>query len=243
MMKKKNILFAIMLIMCITLSNTCYAYLYDGVNYTIEVPDSYEENTEGSFSDEQGNGIDIQVNSFSGDALYTQEELDMLVESLEESLSYNSEEGLQALRESNEEAGNPLTEEELLEYADAMSYKVIEKEITKISDNEYIAFHLRLEPYSKENGVYMDQYMTSTDEAVITITYSSRTLEGLESQDVVNSLKSLTLVDGRVAVTHSGFAFEFVLFGIIAVLLILAVLFVTYKAIIEKINNKRKVNK
>lgn len=237
-MKKRINILLILLIICSILTTNIYAKTYYTKYYTIDIPDIYEEETTGSYIDEEGNGINIQVNTFTGEANYTEEELDELVTSLETSLTFNTEDKIAQLKEMNEQSETPLSDEELLAYATAMSYKIYDKEITTFGKEDYKCYHFRMKSLSEDNTIRMEQYMTNVDNNVIAITIASTSEEGLIRQENIDAINSFTLTDGTQLAKKSSFSFEFVLFGIVCFAIGIAVIVFIFKNIVKRINKK-----
>lgn len=238
-MKKRIKILTILLVICSILTTNIYAQTYNTKYYTIDIPDIYKEASAGSFIDEEGNGINIQVNSFTGEANYTQEELDSLVSALEESLTFNTEDKIAQLKEMNEQSETPLSDEELQNYATAMSYKVYSKEITTFGKEDYKCFHFIMKSLSQDNTICMEQYMTNIDNNVIAITIASTTEEGLSRQENIDAINSFALSDGTELTKKSSFSFEFVLIGLICLAICIAVIIFIIKCLKERINKKK----
>lgn len=237
-MKKRINLIFILLTVCAMLTSNIYAFSYSGKYYTIDIPDIYKEQAEGSFTDSEGNGINIQIQPFTGQANYSQEELDAIANSMEESLTYTSEDTLAQLREFNQQSETPMSEEELVAYATALSYKVDKKEITTFGKENYTCFHFVLKSLSEDNPICMEQYMTNQSNNVIAVTIASASEEGLKRQENIDAINSFTLTNGTQVAKKTSFSFEFLFIGLVCLLIIGAVLVFIIKYIKERKNKK-----
>ena len=187
---KKSIIISLVFITIFSLCGMVNAYSTS--KYSIDMPSTYVLVTEGTFSDVDGNSINIQVSQgeSSGDP-YTQENLDRLVNEMYNNVDAYKEQIKASLKETY---GNYYTEDQIKEYVDSFKCKSVDtKEITTVSKNNYKCFQLVANYEMADYSYYCRQYSIMSGSDIYTITVSAQDKLDLFTQVVEDALNSFTI--------------------------------------------------
>lgn len=165
---------------------------YRTSKYQIEMPSSYTKVTEGSFTDENGDNINVQVNSFHGGfSGFTEEGLNQYVNSLNENLGDVKEKTKQLAKE---RYGEYISEDEIDKYVTDFKIDSIDKkEITTATKNNYKCYHVAITCSSGEKKMYMEYWEFASNNNIYLLAASASEKSKLQSEDVKYAINSFTI--------------------------------------------------
>lgn len=190
---KKSLLISVILLLVLSIATTVNAYSTS--DYTVDIPEDYEEVANAVFSAENGNGFNIQITPYEENAgdPYTDQMLDKLVDEIYTNLDSQKEEIKKQMKETY---GSSVTDEELQEYIESFKCNSIdEKEITKCTKNNYKCFHLVSNYSMGDYDYYCDQYSIVSGNKIYTLTLSSEDKEDFEDDEMKGIVDSFTIKD------------------------------------------------
>lgn len=185
---KKTILISIVFILILSLCN--FTNAYSTSQYSIDIPSTWTKTAENVFSKSNGDGVNVQITPFTGNAgnPYTQEMLDKLVNEIYNNIDDYREEMKASLKQTY---GLYMTDSEINKYVQSFKCNSIDlKEITTCSKNNYKCFHIISNFTMTNYSYYAEQYSIASGNNVFTLTLSSSNKSGLgtsEMKDIVNS--------------------------------------------------------
>ena len=187
---------------------------YESSKYSIELPNYYLSMAQDTFSDANGNTINIQVSKGDGNGNpYTQENLDRLVNEMYNNVDAYKEQIAESLKETY---GSYYSEEQIKPYVDGFKCKSIDtKEITTVSKNKYKCFHIVANYEMGDYSYYCKQYSIASGDEYYTITISAKEKEDLFPQEVSDSIDSFTIKDYQEpkAVNKTGSIIKYICIG------------------------------
>lgn len=189
---KKSILITIVFMLILSICSMVNAYSTS--KYSIDMPSTYYQVTEGTFSNINGNSINVQIREgdFSGDP-YTQENLDRLADEMSNNLDAYKEQMAASLKESY---SSYYTDEEIREYVDSFRCRSIDtKEISTITKNNYKCFHLVANYELGDYSYYCKQYLIMSGNEIYAITISAQNKLDLDNSDVREAVDSFTITN------------------------------------------------
>lgn len=187
---KKSILLTMVLALVLGLCGVVNAYSTD--DYSIDMPSTYTEVTEGSFLNDDGYGIIIQVtkNQYMGDP-YTEENLNRLENEIKNNVDEYKEEIAASLKETY---GSYYSDDYIKSYVDSFKCNSVDKkDITTVSKNNYKCFHVLANYQMGDYSYYCDQYQIVTTDNLFTITISGSDKEKLLNDDMKKALDSFEI--------------------------------------------------
>lgn len=173
---------------------------YSTGDYSITVPLTFEQQSEGNFIDNKGNSFNIQVSSsselssFSEDKLFTNDNLEEIVDGISE--AFNDPAMFQSINEKN---GLGLNDSQINEISGAIEVvNVTNKEITVVGTEKYKCFHYKINlKYGGDTGS-LEQYMIPGVKKTYVLSLSCYGKEKISFEDrdtIINSL-SITNYEG-----------------------------------------------
>lgn len=167
-MKKMINIIVVSILILFTLTNQVFAYLGD--DYSVDIPSGYEEISEGSFYDDNGNSISFEMQSagrlkFDEDEIYTDENMDKLLTEICSKL-YNG-----------------------------VKITVVERDITRFTENEYECFMFVLKFNSFGMDYYYKCYCSIDDNKIFALGISSTEYKYFDSSEIEKMIDSLTIED------------------------------------------------
>lgn len=193
-MKKIKIV-SIILMVFVLFAHSVSAFSND--YYSIDIPTSYAQESENSFTDEYGRNINVQIVSFSGrgkGSPYTEEGLNKLADNYANEIESLKDEAKKMLIEKNTKYGANLSEEEINEYVDSIEFLGVEKkEITTFSRNNYECFHLIVKVSMGGIITYSNQYSVASGNNIYTLTFSSDNLSDFNTYEITKAIDSFTI--------------------------------------------------
>lgn len=206
---KNSFVITMVLALILGLCGVVNAYSTD--DYSIDIPSSYVETTKGSFLNEEGFGINIEVtnNLFVGDP-YTEENLDKFVKEINDNMDSYRDEMVKSLKESY---GAYYSDEYIKAYVDSFKCNSIDlKEITTVTKNNYKCFHIIANYQMGDYSYYCDQYQISSGDKLFTITISNIDKNNLLNDDMKKALDSFE-IKGYSAPTEENKTLKYILIG------------------------------
>jgi len=194
---KKYISVFFIIIVSILFTNNALAYSND--KYSIDIPNGYSQVSENSFTNEDGYNINVQISPFSDDItgdLYTESNLEEIVDSFEEEAGNYKDKMKNVLNESNKKNGNVLTQNDINEYVKSFKIEVIKKEITTFTKNEYKCFHIVSKCSMSDTSFYISQYGVVSGKDLYILTITSKFVTDFDySSKITNTIDSFTIKD------------------------------------------------
>ncbi len=191
-MLKKVISLFVLFTGIILISNTAVSYAYSTDKYSIEVPDSYKETSEGSFSNENGNSINIIINRYTYNSAdpYTEKNLNEIVNEFEES---SKDEFINAIKQ--ELKKYDISEEDIEEYVNniKIDINIKTKEISTITSDKYKCFHILTQFTIDGTPCYTDQYCTISNKDMFIITVTADDMKYFNTSEALNMVNSLKI--------------------------------------------------
>ena len=189
-MKKLIISLVIVLLIIPTFA---LAAQYSNDDYSIEVPDSFEQVLENSFSDEEGNNINIQINYYDSSEIveYTEDFLNSILEEIKNNIEgYRAEIKNQML----EQYGESIPETVIDELVESLKYNdFLVKEITTFGADNYQCLHYISDVSMGDVNQYAETYQTYVDGTIYTVTISSADSTFFDREDIKSSVASFKI--------------------------------------------------
>lgn len=187
---KKSILLTMVLALILSLCGVVNAYSTN--DYSIDISDDYYEVSEGSFLNEDGYGINVQVtkNQYMGDP-YTDENLNSLENEIKNNVDEYKEEIAASLKETY---GSYYSDDYIKSYVNSFKCNSVDKkEITTVSKNNYKCFHILANYQMGDYSYYCDQYQVVTTDNLFTITISGNDKYKILNDDMKKALDSFEI--------------------------------------------------
>lgn len=190
---KKVISAIIVFVLSFSMFNNVDAYSTS--QFSIDIPENYKKVGLNSFTNENGNNVNIQITttSYKGKDPYTEKNLNDLVEEIYKQIEDSKE---QLVIEAKKQYGNQISDEELAEYVGSFKCNYIDtKEITKFSKNNYKCFHLIGNFTMGELTYFANQYSVISGNYVYTVTISGNEKEFFDTEEAKNIIDSFTITN------------------------------------------------
>lgn len=189
-MKKVIIYLIIVMLMLPTIA---FAVEYSNDDYLIEIPNTFEQVIENSFSDQEGNNINIQINHYDSSEVveYTEEFLNSLLEEIKNNIGeYRAEIKAQML----EQYGDSISENIIDELVQSLKYNdFLVKEIGTFGADNYQCLHYISDVSMGDANQYAETYQTYIDGTIYTITISSDDSTFFNRDDIKSSVASFKI--------------------------------------------------
>ena len=188
---KKIFLNCLLFIFIISLMENVNAYSTS--QYSINIPSTYRKATEGSFTKENGNNVNVQVVSFTGSSsnAFTEEGLNKLTNNINSEIDNVRIEMKKTIKE---RYGEYLSDSEIDEYVKSFKCESIDKkEITTATKNNYKCYHIIASYSAGDYKYYAEQYSFISNNNVYTLTASVGEKSDLQSSEVRNIINSFTI--------------------------------------------------
>ncbi len=188
---KKSILISIVFVLLLSLCN--YANAYSTSQYSIDIPSTWTTTVENVFSKSNGDSVNVQITSFTGNANnpYTEEMLDQLVNEIYNNVDNYKDEMKEQLKQTY---GSYMTDSEIDKYVDSFKCNSVDlKEITTCTKNNYKCFHIISNYTMSDYSYYSEQYSITSGNNVYTLTLSSSDKSGLETSEMRDIVNSFTI--------------------------------------------------
>lgn len=166
---------------------------YSTSQYSIDIPSTYRKATEGSFTKENGNNVNVQVVPFSGSSsnVFTEEGLNKLTNNINSEIDNVRTEMKKTIKE---RYGEYLSDSEIDEYVKSFKCESInKKEITTATKNNYKCYHIIASYSAGDYKYYAEQYSFISNNNVYTLTASVGEKSDLQSAEVRNIINSFTI--------------------------------------------------
>ena len=185
---KKKIFSFLIFIFIFSLVGSVNAYSTN--KYSIDIPSTYREATEGSFTKENGDNVNVQVVPFSGSSVnaFTEEGLNSLTKNINSEMDNYRTEMKEIIKEMY---GEYLSDSEINEYVKSFKCDSIDmKEITTATKNNYKCYHIIASYSVGDYKFYVEQYSFISNKNIYTLTASvgeKSDLQSLETKNIINS--------------------------------------------------------
>lgn len=189
-MKRVMAIATIFILIFSIFSNVC---AYSTAQFSIDIPSTYTKVGLNSFTNTNGNNVNIQVTTtnYSGKDPYTEQNLNDLVDEIYKQIEDSKD---QLVAEAKKQYGSQLTDEELAGYVSSFKCNYIDtKEITKFSKNEYKCFHIIGNFTMGDLTYFANQYSVISGNNVYTVTVSGQEKEEFETDEIKNMIESFTI--------------------------------------------------
>lgn len=166
---------------------------YSTSQYSIDIPSTYRKATEGSFTKENGNNVNVQVVPFSGSSsnVFTEEGLNKLTNNINSGIDNVRTEMKKTIKE---RYGEYLSDSEIDEYVKSFKCESIDKkEITTATKNNYKCYHIIASYSAGDYKYYAEHYSFISNNNVYTLTASVGEKSDLQSAEVRNIINSFTI--------------------------------------------------
>ena len=166
---------------------------YSTSEYTIDIPSTYRKATEGSFTKENGNNVNIQIAPFSKSSkkTFTEEEFNNLTKNIYSEIDQIREDMKKNIQK---RYGEYLSESEINEYVKSFKCNSIDKkEITTATKNNYKCYHIITNCSAGDYNYYAEQYSFISNNKVYTLTVSVEEKSDLQSSEIKNIVNSFTI--------------------------------------------------
>ncbi len=166
---------------------------YSTSQYSIDIPSTYRKATEGSFTKENGNNVNVQVVPFTGSSsnAFTEEGLNKLTNNINSEIDNVRTEMKKTIKE---RYGEYLSDSEIDEYVKSFKCESIDKkEITTATKNNYKCYHIIASYSAGDYKYYAEQYSFISNNNVYTLTASVGEKSDLQSAEVRNIINSFTI--------------------------------------------------
>lgn len=191
MIKSKMFLF--FSIICIFFVIPYSVNAYSTSNYSIDIPSTYRKATEGSFTKENGNNVNVQVVPFTGSSsnAFTEEGLNSLIKNINSEIDNVRTEMKKTIKE---RYGEYLSDSEIDEYVKSFKFESIDKkEITTATKNNYKCYHIIASYSAGDYKNYAEQYSFISNNNIYTLTAGVGEKSDLQSSEVRNIINSFTI--------------------------------------------------
>lgn len=168
---------------------------YSTSKYSIDIPYTYRKATEGSYTKENGNNVNVQVVPFSGSSsnAFTEEKLNSLVKNMTSQVDNIKDEMKKTIKE---RYGEYLSDSEIDQYVKSVKFNGIDKkEITTATKNNYKCYHIIVSYSVGDSNIYAEQYTFMSNNNVYTLTASVGEKSDLQSSEIRNIINSFTIVN------------------------------------------------
>ena len=166
---------------------------YSTSKYSIDIPSTYRKATEGSFTKENGNNVNVQVVPFTGSSsnAFTEDGLNKLTNNINSEIDNVRKEMKKTIKE---RYGEYLSDSEIDEYVKSFKCESIDKkEITTATKNNYKCYHIIASYSAGDYKYYAEQYSFISNNNVYTLTASVGEKSELQSSEVRNIINSFTI--------------------------------------------------
>jgi len=192
MIKMKKVI-SIMIILVLFFISYGNVFAYSTSQFSMDIPSTYTKVGLNSFTNENGNNVNIQITttSYAGKDPYTEKNLNDLVDEIYKQIEDSKDE---LIKEAKRQYGNQLTESEIAEYVDSFKCNYIDvKEITEFSKNNYKCFHILGNFTMGDLTYFANQYSVISESNVYTVTFSGQSKEEFETEEFKSMLDSFTI--------------------------------------------------
>lgn len=189
---KKSILVTLVLVLILSIATSVNAYSTS--DYTVDIPEDYEEDAPGVFSTEDGtNSFNVQITPYDekvGDP-YNEKMLNDLVDEIYSGLENQKDE---IKKEMKATYGSSVSDAEINEYIASFKCNSIDvKEITKCTKNNYKCFHLISNYTMGDYDYYCDQYSVVSGNKIFTLTLSAPDKDDFNDEEMKGIIDSFTI--------------------------------------------------
>lgn len=199
---RKFITFFILLVL-LSLSFSTISNAYSTSQYSIDIPSTFDEITEGSFTNSDGTNVNVQINEykFNNEKIFTEKNLNTFADMLTKEMQTYMDE---VKKQAKEQYGEYLTEEEIDKLLNSFKFENIEsKEISTITKNNYKCFHLISVCSMSDYKYYVEQYTIYSTDKIFTLTAAASDKEFLNSEEVKSIINSFTITNYEEPVEKS----------------------------------------
>lgn len=242
-MKKIFILSTVIICVALGFCNEVEAYYTS--EYEIDIPSTYTNESENSFTNEDGSNINIGVEKYNYSIIgnpYTEKELNKFVDAFYSDIDEYRAKMKVMLKEETSQYGLELSEEQLDEYVKTIKRNSIEeKEICFFTKNNYQGFHVIVSYKIGEDDLYVEQYMFFSRNKAYTITISSSSFENLKSAENENIVNSFTINNFRDENGSNKYIMQIMIIPLLGTIIIIAITVIcSYAYRNNKIKNEKK---
>lgn len=188
---KKSIFISIVVLLILSIATSVSAYSTS--DYTVDLPDNFEEVSTAVFTAENGNGFNVQTTPYdekAGDP-YTEKMLNDLEKEIYSGIEKQKSEIKKQMKLTY---GSSVTDAEIEEYISSFKCNSIDvKEITKCTKNNYKCFHLVSNYTMGDYDYYCDQYSIVSGNKIYTLTLSAQDKKDFENEDMKGIINSFTI--------------------------------------------------
>lgn len=166
---------------------------YSTNQYSIDIPSAYRKATEGSFTKDNGNNVNVQVVPFTGSSsdAFTEEGLNKLTKNINSEIDNVRTEMKKTIKE---RYGEYLSDSEIDEYVKSFKCESIDKkEITTATSNNYKCYHIIASYSAGDYKYYAEQFTFVSNNNIYTLTASVGEKSDLQSSEVRNIINSFTI--------------------------------------------------
>ena len=189
---KKSILLTLVFILVVSLCTLANAYSTN--NYSFDVPSTWSSAGQaGVYKNSEGNGVNVQITKFAGDAgnPYTEENLKVLVNTVENDLDTYRDELAASLKQTY---GLRVTDAQIKQYVSSFRCKSVDlSEITTCSKNNYKCFHIVANYELKDYSYYCNQYSIVSGNEIYTLTLSAEDKDDFDTEEMKSVVDSFTI--------------------------------------------------
>ena len=214
---------------------------YSTSQYSIDIPSTYRKATEGSFTKENGNNVNVQVVPFSGSSsnAFTEEGLNQLTKNINSEIDNVKTEMKKTIKE---RYGEYLSDSEINEYVKSFKCDSIDKkEIITATKNNYKCYHIIARYSVGDYKYYAEQYSFISNNNVYTLTASVGEKSDLQSSEVKNIINSFTISNYKNPEKLSFFSLD--VWSKIIATTIVAIIGVAIKHFVDKGKENENVDK
>ncbi len=176
---------------------SAYSSTYTDDEFTLEIPDTWHQVVEMTWSDPNGTGVNITINPYtenlSYDDIYSQDMLD----EIEDMMINDFDSGKEDIKEQMiSQYGDLLSEEEISNYVDSLHVEgFLDKDITTFTKNSYPCLHARM----IMKGTFKGEEITMVEEQYETVSnhkaYIVTSNGDLSDQNLQDTIDSFTIND------------------------------------------------
>lgn len=242
-MKKISVVIVLMISIIILGNANCWAYSTS--DFSINIPAGYNDDGENSFTNSNGENINIMIVPYKGDTkgeLYTEEHLEDILKGVYSEVDSQRDTLKEELRKKNINYGAGLTEEEIEQLANSFKIEsIVKKEVTTFSKNNYKGFHTITKYSMGDAYYYTDQYMVLSRNNIYTLTITGATLTEVNSSKNKAVVDSFTISNFQEEKSSSGKLSDKVLTSFFSTLILCGIGGII-GAVQKKKNNKSKTD-
>lgn len=184
---KRIINIIVLFILLILIANTSFSYFTD--QYSISIPSSFSKTSDGYFINNNGESVSVQVSPDidTKGFKYNEENLDAYIKEIQSMDFSNYTEQIKKI------SGNNLSETQINRLLNSIDINIIEKEITRFSDNNYKCFRI-LYKTSVTSTIYMytEQYVVIGQNIGYILTITGKDKSFINSSMVKEIINSFT---------------------------------------------------